>query len=83
LNILLLKQDVTLDQSNHYSVLCYAQICTTKSTNNQASGLSRKLGKVCKEKGIDRSTIVDPRFGKVFIYPQDVLEEVFKKGGFA
>jgi len=44
-----------------------------------ASDLSRKASKICKDLGIQTDTIPDPRFGKVKMYPTQILERVFNE----
>jgi phage anti-repressor protein len=43
-----------------------------------ASSLGRKAAKMCRDRGIDVDSIPDPRFGRVNVYPEEVLEEVFQ-----
>ena len=43
-----------------------------------ASNLGRKASKLCRDRGIEVDTMPDPRFGKVNVYPKEILKEVFE-----
>ncbi|MEA5504331.1 hypothetical protein VB735_14655 [Halotia wernerae UHCC 0503] len=46
-------------------------------TVKEASAKGRKASALCRKQGIGIERINDPRFGKVGLYPESVLIEVF------
>jgi hypothetical protein len=47
------------------------------SNNAIASRLGKRASKLCKEFGLERKSIPDERWGKVWSYPSAVLDEIF------
>lgn len=60
-----------------YSVLGYAKLQGLEISAGQASVKGRKASALCRLRGIEVERIHDPRFGKVGLYPESVLVEVF------
>ena len=71
------KAEAILSQSGYYSVMGYSKLVSVRMTNERARSISLALGKICKAKGINRGETKDPRFGSVFTYPVELLEEYF------
>ncbi|MBW4674731.1 MAG: hypothetical protein KME52_12075 [Desmonostoc geniculatum HA4340-LM1] len=46
---------------------------------NELSDLGRKATSLCRQRGIAPQEMPDPRFGKVGLYPQSILIEVFEE----
>lgn len=69
----------TMTRPNWFTIVGYA---TTKGMNiglSIAGSLGKKAAKICKERGITMESIPDPRFGRVHVYPESVLSEVFSQ----
>lgn len=62
---------------NYYTIVGYGTLHNISVNLKQASSLGQKASKRCKDLGIETDTIPDPRFGKVKMYPESVLDEVF------
>jgi phage regulator Rha-like protein len=73
--------DAVLLQSDMFSVMGYCNLIGINITLSQASGYSRSLGSICKKIGLKRKEAVDPRFGRVFLYPRVVLHDFFVNKG--
>jgi phage regulator Rha-like protein len=73
--------DAVLLQSDMFSVMGYCTLVGISVTLSQASGWSRSLGTICKKLEIQRKEVVDPRFGKVYLYPRVVLHDFFVNKG--
>lgn len=61
----------------YYSVVGYATLKNAFLGIKKAADLGRKASALCRAKGIKTEEIPDPRFGRIKIYPESVLEEVF------
>lgn len=72
------KQEALTDCSNYFSVLAFANLHNIGLTNGKLSAISKKAGKLSKERGIATGTISDPRWGKVKTYHKAVLAEIFE-----
>jgi DNA-damage-inducible protein D len=60
-----------------YSVIGFANLQGLEISTKEASTKGRKASALCRNLGIDIERIHDPRFGKVGLYPESVLIEVF------
>jgi KilA-N domain len=60
-----------------YSVVGFANLQGLEISTQEASAKGRKASTLCRNLGIDIERIHDPRFGKVGLYPESVLIEVF------
>lgn len=72
------KQEALTDCSNYFSVLAFANLHNIGLTNGKLSAISKKAGRLSKERGIAIGTISDPRWGKVKTYHKAVLAEIFE-----
>lgn len=61
-----------------HTVMGFANLQGIKITANEASRKGRLASKLCRKQGISVERIYDPRFGKVGMYPEEILVEVFK-----
>lgn len=60
-----------------FAIAGYASLYGMPVTMEQAKILGIKARTICKRRNITVTTIPDPRFGKVNVYPTEVLKEVF------
>ena len=77
MNIVEAKADAVLSQSGWYSILGFAKLHGLSVTTAQASTYSRGVNRLCSRDSIVRQETKDPRFGTVFIYPEDHITEYF------
>lgn len=63
---------------NKYTILGFAVKHGLEISSAIAGQKGKKAASLCRTKGIDIERIYDPRFGKVGLYPESVLIEVFK-----
>jgi len=63
--------------SGFYSIMGYASLLKRKITLTEAASLGKKATIICNGLSIETGTVPDPRFGKVKIYPEEVLKEIF------
>lgn len=63
------------------SVLGYLRTTGRRATYGEASRHGRAIASRCRKSGVAVKEIRDPRFGKVNIYPESVLEEYFASVG--
>ncbi|MCC5619605.1 hypothetical protein LC605_32080 [Nostoc sp. CHAB 5836] len=61
-----------------YSVVGFANLQGLEISVKEASVKGRKASALCRQQGIEIERIHDPRFGRVGLYPESVLIEVFK-----
>lgn len=64
-----------------YSIAGYASLNGIYVGLTQAAGLGRKATSLCKKESIQVDNTHDPRFGKVNIYPIEILRKVFIDSG--
>ena len=81
INIVEAKADAVLSQSGWYSILGFAKLHGLFVTTAQASTYSRGVNRLCSRDSIVRQETKDPRFGTVFIYPEDHITEYFVSKG--
>lgn len=81
MNIVEAKADAVLSQSGWYSILGFAKLHGLSITTAQASTHSRGVNRLCLRDSIVRQETKDPRFGTVFIYPEDHITEYFVSKG--
>ena len=81
MNIVEAKADAVLSQSGWYSILGFAKLHGLSITTAQASTYSRGVNRLCSRDSIVRQETKDPRFGTVFIYPEDHITEYFISKG--
>jgi hypothetical protein len=63
-----------------YSVVGFANLQGLEISVKEASTKGRKASALCRKQGIEIERIHDPRFGKVGLYPESILVEVFSTG---
>ena len=63
---------------NKYTVLGFANKHGLELSSATAGQKGKQASSICRQKGIDIERIYDPRFGKVGLYPESILIEVFK-----
>lgn len=63
-----------------YSVVGFANLQGLEISVKEAGIKGRKASALCRNLGIEIERIHDPRFGKVGLYPESVLIEVFSTG---
>lgn len=64
-------------KDKYYTIKGYARLKNKKLSTVEASILSNKTKKRCKELGIEINFISDARYGKLNTYPQSVIDEMF------
>ena len=67
----------TQTRPNYFTVVGYASLNGISVGLHLAARVGRKCSTICKSLGYDIESIPDPRFGRVNMYPKDVLEDVF------
>jgi hypothetical protein len=73
------EQDRYLTPCGHkYSVIGFANLQGLEISTKVASAKGRKASALCRKQGIEIERIHDPRFGRVGLYPESVLIEIFK-----
>ncbi|WP_341532039.1 hypothetical protein WKK05_40830 (plasmid) [Nostoc sp. UHCC 0302] len=60
-----------------YSIMGFAKLQGLEISRKEASSKGRKASALCRQQGIEIERIRDPRFGRVGLYPESVLIEVF------
>jgi hypothetical protein len=61
-----------------YSVVGFANLQGLEISVKEAGTKGRNASALCRKQGIEIERIHDPRFGKVGLYPESILVEVFK-----
>ncbi|MBD2536366.1 hypothetical protein H6G97_46610 [Nostoc flagelliforme FACHB-838] len=61
-----------------YSVVGFANLQGLEISVKEAGAKGKKASALCRNVGIEIERIHDPRFGKVGLYPESILVEVFK-----
>lgn len=71
-------QRVISPYGDHFSAMAYLSLqdCVVADLKT-ASKLGRLASKLCREQGIAKGEVSDPRFGKVGTYPASVLDDAF------
>ncbi len=80
--VLLLKEKIkrieAANSPHHFTIMGYASYIGLRLSISQAKALGRKASQLCRSKKIKIETMPDPRFGRVNLYPVEVLEQVLK-----
>jgi len=82
--IALIKSDVkelkasTQTRPDYFTIAGFATLRGQAINLHEAAKLGRKASRVCKERGYQMDTMPDPRFGRVRLYPKNVLDIVFE-----
>lgn len=69
----------TKTDSDYTAIVGYASRLHINVDIRQACKLGQAASRICRLNGFETGQIKDPRFGYVKIYPDNVLNEVFKK----
>lgn len=67
----------TATKPDYFSIVGYASLNGILLTYKQASAIGKKASKMCKRMGLMTDSTPDPRFGRVRMYPSQVLDEIF------
>ena len=72
------EQQRYLTPSGHkYTVMGFANIQRLEISAQEAANKGRKASCLCRQQGAEVERIYDPRFGKVGLYPESILIQVF------
>lgn len=66
----------TQPENKHFTVLGYANLIGRKIDCREASRLGRKCAELSRTQGMPIGDVTDPRFGKVHIYHETILQAV-------
>lgn len=72
-----LTQRTTVDLKRS-TVVAYVSRNNIKLDVKRFGAIGTKASNLCKKRGIETSKVNDPRWGSVKIYPDEILDEVFK-----
>ncbi|MBD2498555.1 hypothetical protein [Nostoc sp. FACHB-280] len=76
-----IEQDRFNTPSGHkYSIVGFANLQGLEISAKEASAKGKKASALCRKQGIEIERIHDPRFGRVGLYPESILIEVFSSG---
>lgn len=65
---------------DYYTVVGYGTLHNVRNIGVKlASSIGKKAKALCRQQGYEIDTIPDPRFGKVNMYPREVLEKAFEE----
>jgi DNA-damage-inducible protein D len=75
------EQDRFNTPSGHkYSIVGFANLQGLEISAKEAGTKGKKASALCRKQGIEIERIHDPRFGRVGLYPESILIEVFSTG---
>ena len=74
----LIKAQVTT-RPDYFTVAGYSYLLGRRINYSTASILGNRASRYCKENNLEMGLIRDPRWGKVRMYPAEVLEQVFSQ----
>ncbi|MBU7587365.1 MAG: hypothetical protein KAF91_31800 [Nostoc sp. TH1S01] len=76
-----IEQDRFNTPSGHkYSIVGFANLQGLEISAKEASAKGKKASALCRKQNIEIERIHDPRFGRVGLYPESILIEVFSSG---
>jgi phage regulator Rha-like protein len=75
-DVLELKAKITT-RPEEYTIAGYAILNGMRVNREQASWLGKTAKAICRKRNIQTGSTHDPRFGKVYTYPVEILREVF------
>ncbi|MBD2452330.1 KilA-N domain-containing protein [Nostoc sp. FACHB-152] len=76
-----IEQDRFNTPSGHkYSIVGFANLQGLEISAKEASAKGKKASALCRKQNIEIERIHDPRFGRVGLYPESILIEVFSTG---
>lgn len=67
----------TTTRPSYFTIVGYAVLHGVQVSLTTAAQLGKRAATICKQRGYQMDTIPDPRFGKVRMYPESVLKQVF------
>lgn len=62
---------------NYYTIVGYSALNKIRINFQMAREYGKEASKYCRERGIPTDEIPDPRYGRVRLYPCDVLDKIF------
>ncbi|MBD2492352.1 hypothetical protein [Aulosira sp. FACHB-615] len=75
------EQDRVNTPSGHkYSIVGFANLQGLEISAKEASAKGKKASALCRKQNIEIERIHDPRFGRVGLYPESILIDVFSSG---
>lgn len=72
-----LKQRTTIDLK-HSTIVAYVSRNNIQLDVKRYGAVGKKASSLCKKRGIETSKVNDVRWGQVRVYPDEILDEVFK-----
>ena len=66
------------NEIDRYTVIGYCSAHNIPMTRKEAAIIGSTCSRMCKKRNIPLESIADPRFGKVNIYPSELIAEVIK-----
>tara|TARA_R110002020_G_scaffold144907_1_gene318106 strand:- start:3021 stop:3695 length:675 start_codon:yes stop_codon:yes gene_type:complete len=69
----------TTTRPEYFTIAGYGSLNGVSVNLRLASKLGKRASKLCKERNLLTDTIPDARFGKVKMYPKEILNEVFNE----
>lgn len=76
-NKVALLEAKTTTRPDYFTVAGYWSLQGVSINVKQAASIGRKAVSICNSEGLAMDTIPDPRFGKVRLYPTEVLTRIF------
>lgn len=73
-----IEQRTTTDLK-HSTVVAYVSCNNINLDVKRYGAIGTKASNLCKKRGIETSKVNDPRWGSVKVYPDEILDEIFKK----
>jgi len=64
---------------DYFTIVGYASMNGMSINLPKASNYGQKASRICKQEGYEKGEIPDPRFGRVYTYPINVLKRVFEE----
>ena len=69
----------SITRPEYYTIAGWASVQNIKVGLKLAALLGQRASMICKQKGYNIDETFDPRFGKVNVYPKEVLQHVFNQ----
>lgn len=76
-NKVALLEAKTTTRPDYFTVAGFWSLQGSTINVHQAAAIGRKAVSICNKEGLMMDTIPDPRFGKVRLYPTEVLSRIF------
>lgn len=68
----------TITDTNHFTIIGYANLKGIDLTKYHTGSLGRKATKLSKDKGYIVTSVPDSKYGKIGVYHKDIIKEVFE-----